>query len=111
VLAGLSLGASLAQRIAQLDARFSRLLLLHGLAEPPGSLPSPWRIQAHLSEDDPWAPAAEVQAWRARLEALGAQVELHRYRGGHLFTDPGLPDYDAIAAAVAWARASAFLGA
>jgi dienelactone hydrolase len=57
------MGASLAHRVAALDARFSRLLLLHGLF----------------------------------------------YRGGHLFTDPELPDHYPAAAAEAWARAERFL--
>jgi dienelactone hydrolase len=109
VLAGLSLGAALALRIAARDARFSRLLLFHGVAEPPGALPSRWQVQAHLAEADEWAPPAEVGAWRAALEALGATVDLHLYGGGHLFTDPGLPDHQAGAAAQAWERAERFL--
>jgi hypothetical protein len=37
-------------------------------------------------------------------------VEVHRYRGaGHLYTDPGLPDYDAEAADRTWAVAIDFL--
>ncbi|KJY23910.1 dienelactone hydrolase, partial [Streptomyces sp. NRRL S-444] len=37
-------------------------------------------------------------------------VEVHRYPGaGHLFTDPGLDDYDAQAAEQTWRVALAFL--
>jgi dienelactone hydrolase len=109
VLAGFSLGASLAQRIAALDARFTRLLLVHGVADPPAALPVPWSVQAHIAEEDPWAPKAELMDWRRALDALGAVVELHFYRGGHLFTDPGLADHDAGAAARVWERAERFL--
>lgn len=109
VLGGLSMGASLAHRIAARDARFSRLLLLHGLAELPTMLPTRWQVQAHLAEEDAWESRAGALAWRTALEALGAQVELHFYPGGHLFTDPGLPDHAPVASAQAWARAARFL--
>ena len=111
VLAGLSLGASLALRVAARDPRFVRLLLLHGVTDPPEALPAPWRVQVHLSEEDPWAPPAEVAGWRLALERLGAAVELHHYRAGHLFTDPELPDHEPRAAAAAWSRAESFLAA
>lgn len=109
VLAGFSLGASLALRIAANDSRFVRLLLLHGVADPPPALPLPWSIQAHLSEDDPWAPRSEIAAWRRALQRLGATIELYHYRADHLFTDPDLPDHDPRAAAAAWSRAESFL--
>jgi dienelactone hydrolase len=110
VLAGFSLGAALAHRVAAEDPRFSRLLLFHGVAEAPAALPAPWQVQAHLSEEDPLEPRAEVLAWREALRALGARVELHFHRGGHLFTDPELPDHDGASAERAWALAEQFLG-
>jgi len=109
VLAGFSMGAALAQRVAARDSRFSRLLLFHGVAELPPKLPARWQVQAHLAEADPLEPREEVVAWRDALRALGAAVDLHFYRGGHLFTDPGLPDHDAASDAEAWARAGRFL--
>jgi dienelactone hydrolase len=109
VLMGLSLGAALALEVAATDARFTRLLLLHGVAPPPSALPARWSVQAHLAAEDPWEPRAGALAWRARLHALGAHVDLHFYRGGHLFTDPGLPDHAPRAATAAWARAERFL--
>lgn len=111
VLAGFSLGASLAQRVAARDARFGRLLLLHGVAEPPAALPAPWTVQAHVAEGDPWAPRAEVEPWRAALERLGAAVDVRWYAGGHLFTDPGLPDHDAASAERVWREVEGFLEA
>lgn len=110
VLAGFSLGASLAQRIAATDIRFDRLLLLHGVAEPPQALPLRWTVQAHVAEGDPWAPPEELRLWRAALARLGASVDLHLYPAdGHLFTDAGLPDFDPWCAEAAWRRAEAFL--
>jgi hypothetical protein len=41
---------------------------------------------------------------------IGADVEVHRYRGaGHLYTDPELPDYDEEAAEATWRVALGFL--
>jgi len=53
------------------------------------------------------AAAAEVPfAWFT----AGASVQLFRYPGaGHLFTDPGTPDHDDQAAALAWQRSLRFL--
>lgn len=109
VLAGFSLGAALAQRVAARDGRFSRLLLFHGVAEPPPGLPVRWQVQAHLAAQDPQEPLAEVLAWRDALRSLGAAVDLHLHGGGHLFTDPGLPDHHPRSEAAAWAQAGRFL--
>lgn len=111
VLAGLSLGASLAQRVAASDGRFSRLLLLHGIAEVPELLPVRWVVEAHVAEADPWESRDELEAWRFGLTRLGATVELALHRGGHLFTDPELPDYDRESAERLWERAARFLEA
>lgn len=41
----------------------------------------------------------------------GADLEIYRYAGaGHLYTDPGLPDYDEEAAEATWRVALGFLG-
>jgi dienelactone hydrolase len=109
VLCGLSLGAALAQRVAASDPRFSRLLLLHGVAEVPPRLPAPWIVEAHVAEHDSWAPADEVETWRRSLTDLGARVEVGVHTGGHLFTDPDLPDHDPVSAARVRARALLFL--
>ncbi len=110
VLAGFSLGAALAHRIAAADARFDRLLLLHGVAEAPAATPTRWSVQVHVAEGDAWSPRDEVDAWRGALERLGASIQVHFYpSGGHLFTDPELPDHDARAAAEVWRRAERFL--
>jgi len=109
ILAGLSLGASMAQRVAASDERFSRLLLLHGIAEVPTRLPVPWTVEAHVAEGDRWAPPEELESWRRALTELGARVEVSVYTGGHLFTDTELPDHDPVSAARVRARALLFL--
>jgi dienelactone hydrolase len=109
ILTGLSLGAALAQRAAATDERFARLLLLHGVAEVPARLPAPWAVEAHVAEGDRWAPAGELEDWRRSLIDLGARVEVSLHSGGHLFTDPELPDHDPVSAARVRARALLFL--
>jgi len=67
--------------------------------------------QVHLAADDPfrdepsWLPDFE-----AAVRAAPAEVASWTYAGGHLFTDPSLPEeFDAEAAELAWSRVLAFL--
>jgi dienelactone hydrolase len=61
-----------------------------------------------VAADDEFEPADEVAAWQAGLGRAGARVEVFEYRGGHLFTDPDLPDHDAASASLAWERSLKF---
>jgi dienelactone hydrolase len=67
--------------------------------------------QVHLAADDPFQ---ENPTWltdfEAAVRAAPADVDSWTYPGGHLFTDPSLPDeFDADAAELAWERVLAFL--
>jgi dienelactone hydrolase len=107
VVAGFSLGASHAQRVGADDPRVAGLLLLHGtgeVAEVRPDLP----VQLHVATEDDFEPVDEVAAWQAAMGRAGAMVEVFEYRGGHLFTDPDLPDHDAASAALAWERSLKF---
>ena len=109
-LVGFSLGASLAQRVALRRGSPTRLVLFHGIAEPVVQPLPGWRVQAHVARDDPFEPDAELEEWRQSLVRAGALVELHRYSGGgHLFTDPGLPDFHEASAERAWESALRWL--
>jgi dienelactone hydrolase len=112
VLAGLSMGASVAAALLGERPRVAGVLLLHntggGDAEDvrPG-LP----LQLHIADPDVYQPAAEVIAWEQNMTDAGAAVEVFRYPdAGHLFTDPGTPDHDGPAADLAWRRSLRFLG-
>lgn len=87
------------------------LLLLHGtsdIAETASVDELP--VQLHVAEPDPFEPDDWLSAWYLRIRAIGADVEVYRYRGaGHFYTDPGLPDYDAEAAEATWKAALGFL--
>ncbi|MFF0449507.1 dienelactone hydrolase family protein [Streptomyces sp. NPDC004609] len=111
VYAGFSLGASLAQNLALGDDRARGLLLLHGtsdIAENASADELP--VQLHIADPDPFEPHDWLTAWYLGMGRAGADVEVYRYPGaGHIYTDPGLPDYDEEAAGATWRVALGFL--
>ncbi|MFI5527995.1 dienelactone hydrolase family protein [Kitasatospora sp. NPDC051853] len=110
VYAGYSLGAALAQNLALADEKALGLLLLHGTSDIREDAATSLPVQLHVAEPDAFEPEDWLNAWYLNLTKAGADVEIHRYRGaGHLFTDPGLPDYDAEATERTWAVALDFL--
>lgn len=110
VYAGFSLGGSLAQNLALGDEKARGLLLLHGTSDIADGAATDIPVQLHVAEPDPFEPDDWLNAWYLRMRKAGADVEVHRYRGaGHLYTDPGLPDYDEGAATRTWSVARDFL--
>ncbi|MFE9447709.1 dienelactone hydrolase family protein [Streptomyces sp. NPDC006739] len=111
VYAGFSLGASVAQTLALGDEKARGLLLLHGTSDIAATarvdeLP----VQLHVAEPDPFETDDWLSAWYLQMGRAGADVEVYRYAGaGHLYTDPGLPDYDEEAAEATWRVALGFL--
>lgn len=113
VLAGFSLGVMPAQKLAQTRPGARGALLLHGCvpmtvfgAGWPAGVP----VQIHGMDADPsFAGEGDIDAARELVAATG-DAELFVYRGDkHLFTDSGLADYDAAAAALLMSRVKAFL--
>ncbi|MFB6891427.1 dienelactone hydrolase family protein [Kitasatospora sp. NPDC056327] len=110
VYAGFSLGGSLAQNLALADENALGLLLLHGTSDIREDAATSIPVQLHVAEPDPFEPEDWLNAWYLNMRRIGADVEIHRYRGaGHLFTDPDLADHDAEAAERTWAVALDFL--
>jgi dienelactone hydrolase len=111
VYAGFSLGASIAQTLALGDDKARGLLLLHGTSDlAPGVQVDGLPVQLHVAEPDPFETDDWLSAWYLQMGRAGADVEVYRYAGaGHLYTDPGLPDYDAEAAEATWRVALGFL--
>ncbi|WAU80200.1 dienelactone hydrolase family protein [Streptomyces sp. Qhu-G9] len=111
VYAGFSLGAATAQTLALGDDKARGLLLLHGTSDIAESasvdeLP----VQLHVAEPDAFEPDDWLNAWYLQMGRTGADVEIYRYAGaGHLYTDPGLPDFDEEAAEATWRVALGFL--
>ncbi|GGW32287.1 dienelactone hydrolase family protein [Streptomyces xantholiticus] len=111
VYAGFSLGGALAQNLALADEKARGLLLLHGTSDiAEGASIDDLPVQLHVASPDPFETDDWLNTWYLRMQRAGADVEVHRYPGaGHLFTDPGLPDYDEMSAEQAWRAALGFL--
>lgn len=109
--AGFSLGASVAQTLALGDERARALLLLHGTSDiAPDTQVDELPVQLHVAEPDQFETDDWLSAWYLQMGRAGADVEIYRYAGaGHLYTDPGLPDYDEEAAEATWRVALGFL--
>ncbi|MEO7061352.1 MAG: dienelactone hydrolase family protein [Lapillicoccus sp.] len=110
-LAGFSLGAAFAQRLAADRPQAAGVVLLHHVSPPRG----PWSgqpVQVHRYADDPWVDPADVAALEAAVTASGASFEDHVVPGrGHLFTDTDLPDGDPAATSAAVSAIDALLRA
>ena len=71
-------------------------------------------VEGHLAENDDFFPPEAVNALGAELREVGRDVVFHVYEGtGHGFANEENPlgTWDEAAAATAWARTLAFLGA
>jgi dienelactone hydrolase len=111
VLTGFSMGAGVVHALLPHRTETAGVLLLHGLAEIPGTARTGLPVQVHVADPDPLVRPAEVTAWRADVAGSGAAAQVFTYPGaGHFYTDADLPDYDERAATLTWQRALAFLG-
>jgi dienelactone hydrolase len=116
VLAGFSLGVSLAQRAAQTRPGARGALFLEGcipVGEFGGSWPADVPVQVHGMAGDPFfadeSGESDLDAAR-ELVAQAKDGELFLYHGdAHLFADRSLPSYDADAAGLLTGRVLAFL--
>ncbi|HET9379688.1 MAG TPA: dienelactone hydrolase family protein [Streptomyces sp.] len=111
VYAGFSLGASVAQTLALGDGTARGLLLLHGTSDIAANASAEGLpVQLHVAEPDAFETDDWLSAWYLQMGRTGAETEVFRYAGaGHLYTDPGLPDYDSEAAEATWRVALGFL--
>jgi dienelactone hydrolase len=68
-------------------------------------------VQVHYAEDDPWVEAEEeVVPLGEAVRGAGAAFEAHSYPGsGHLFFEPGVPEYDIASSEEMWERVLDFL--
>ncbi len=93
-LMGLSLGAAFAQRLAQTRPQARGVALLHHAGRPRADWPGQ-PVQVHRYAEDPWIVPADVAHLGEVVRASGAAFEdLVTPGAGHLFTDPGQPEYD-----------------
>ncbi|MFI5755292.1 dienelactone hydrolase family protein [Streptomyces sp. NPDC051569] len=111
VYVGFSLGGSIAQNLALGDEKARGLMLLHGTSDiAENASVDELPVQLHVADPDPFESHDWLTAWYLRMRQVGADVEVYRYAGaGHLYTDPGLPDYDEAAAEETWRTGLAFI--
>lgn len=92
VLAGFSLGAAFAQRLAGDRPQALAIVLMHSVAAPRGD----WRrqpVQVHRYESDPFIEQDDVRDLQSAVQSSGAIFEDVVVPGrGHLFTDLDTPD-------------------
>jgi dienelactone hydrolase len=117
VFVGFSLGNDPAELLAAERPGARGALLMHGavpieafsefgVVRWPEGVP----VQVHYAAEDPWVEAEEVAALGDAVRGAGASFEEHSYPGsGHLFADPGLPEYDRASSEAMWRRALTFL--
>lgn len=109
VLAGFSLGAFFAQRLAAKRPGARAAILMHSVTAPR----PPWSgvpVQVHRYATDPWISPPDVEALGEAVRSSSAAFEDHVIPGrGHLFTDPQTPDFDEAARDATIERVAAFL--
>jgi dienelactone hydrolase len=112
VYAGLSLGVLPAQNLAQTRRGARGALLIYACVNPAefGTWPPGVPVQIHGMDADPiFIGEGDVDAARSLIGEQRA-AELFLYPGnGHYFAEPGLPSFDAEAAAMLARRALSFL--
>lgn len=119
VFAGFSLGAVHAEVLAASRSGALGAVLMHGAVPVEGlseffgieRWPAGVPVQVHYAADDPWVEAeGEVAPLGEAVRGSGAAFEAYTYPGsGHLFADPGLPEYDRASSEAMWERVLAFL--
>lgn len=109
VLAGFSLGAWFAQRLAAKRPEARAAILLHSAASPRGAW-SGVPVQVHRYASDPWIDPANVGALGVAVAASGVAFEDHVTPGkGHLFTDLDGPNADPAATTATLERVDTFI--
>ena len=111
VYAGFSFGVMSAQELAQTRPEARGAILMHGclpVSEFGDAWPDGVPVQVHGKQGDPFFEE-DLEAARALVDSTDG-AELFLYPGGeHLFADPSLPAYDAVAAQLLTERVLEFL--
>jgi dienelactone hydrolase len=107
---GFSYGASRALDLAMEDPEIAAVVVFHGTSQAAAAGRLSVRVLGHFGAEGPYEPPEQVALVTARLRAAGAAVTVYAYPGvGHLFTDPGLEEFDPAACELAWQRTLAWL--
>lgn len=110
VLGGLSMGVGVVGSLWPERPAAPGVFLLHATTTVPAGIGAGTPVQVHVADGDRFAPPNQLAAFRASAADAGAEAALHTYPGaGHFYTDPSLPDYDAIATDRTWHHVHALL--
>ncbi|WP_446665851.1 dienelactone hydrolase family protein [Flexivirga sp. B27] len=110
VLAGFSLGAAFAQRLAADRPQAQAVILMHSVAAPRHGTWSGQPVQVHRYAEDAFVDGDDLRALGEAVRASGASFDDFVTPGkGHLFTDTDLPDGDATATEATVERVAAAL--
>jgi dienelactone hydrolase len=110
VLGGLSFGAGVAGELLVGRRAAAGMLILHSIAGEPEAVRPGLPMEVHIADPDEFDGPDDVKAWQQSMVDAGAVVEVFWYPGvGHIFTDPGLPDYGADEAESTWRRSLEFI--
>jgi dienelactone hydrolase len=111
---GFSLGAACALGAAARNPGARGCVAVAGVATVAELRAAAWPAgvdaQLHFSIRDPGYDRVKAKLLEKAVEDSGSRFALFEYEvGGHLFADPGMPDYDAGTAALFWKNVDLFL--
>lgn len=102
---GFSLGVGAALRLLAGDPTVRAAVLYYGTGSWPPDAATEATVLGHYAERDPFEPLDDVRRFEQRLRDSGARPDFHVYDGTrHWFAEPDRPEYDAVAAELAWTR-------
>lgn len=114
VLAGFSMGASVAEFLAARRPGTLAAILMHGAFAPAAFGIAAWPsvpVQIHYANGDRDVDVEQVMALQTAVQASDARVDVFGYDGGgHLFEDAEFEGHNAASAELMCGRVLAFLG-
>jgi dienelactone hydrolase len=114
VYSGFSMGSAIAEEILLARPGAVAALLFSGAIPVDEIGTEAWPLmvpaEVHYAAGDPFVEQWEVDGLQQDVTSSGGAFTAFSYAGaGHLFADPGLPDYDGESAELMWQRAGEFL--
>ena len=107
---GFSMGAAWSLVVASYDPdKIAATVLFYGIGEAEFSKVKS-KILGHFSDNDEWEPMEGVRWMEQSLKDAGVDATLHIYpKVAHWFVEDDRPEYDSVAASLAWERTFEFL--
>jgi carboxymethylenebutenolidase len=107
---GFSLGASYALDISNTAPEYIRSVVVFYGTWVEDLSHSRAAYLGHFAENDPFEPPSNVDKLEEYIRRMGRPVTFYRYPGtAHWFFEPDRPEYNQVAASLAWERTLTFL--